>query len=122
MSGQPKHPSGPHEHGHSVYEPGEFLDAPAAETIDEREVSLARRFLNLRTIGSIVFGVAILFLLFRVVLNIDFGATWQRIAGANPIYLGLAFLAYYFGATPASFPTGKKVLFSLTCPVKRAPP
>lgn len=99
MDDKSHHPSGPHEHGHSVYEPGEFLDAPAAETIDEREVSLARRFLNLRTIGSIVFGVAILFLLFRVVLNIDFGATWQRIAGANPIYLGLAFLAYY-----ATFP------------------
>ena len=99
MSGQPTHPSGPHEHGHSVYEPGEFLDAPAAETIPEREVSLGRRFLNLRTIGSIAFGVAILFLLFGVVLKIDFGATWQRITGANPIFLALAVLAYY-----ATFP------------------
>ena len=49
----------PHEHGHSIYEPGEFLDAPASEPIPEREVSLARRFLNVRTIGSIVFGVAL---------------------------------------------------------------
>lgn len=95
----PLHPTGPHEHGHSVYEPGEFLDAPAAETIPEREVSLARRFLNLRTIGSIVFGLAILYFLFRVVLNIDFGATWQRITAANPVYLALALLAYY-----ATFP------------------
>jgi len=94
-----QHPAGPHEHGHSVYEPGEFLDAPAEEAIPEREVSLARRFLNLRTIGSIVFGVAILFLLFRVVLNIDFAATWARIAHANPWFLLLAFLLYY-----ATFP------------------
>ena len=65
--GQPpgQHPSGSHEHGHSVYEPGEFLDAPPEEAIPEPEVSLARRFLNLRTIGSIVFGVAMLALLLR---------------------------------------------------------
>jgi len=99
MTQPPEHPRGPHEHGHSVYEPGEFLDAPATETIPEREVSLARRFLNPRTIGSILFGLAILFLLFRVVLNIDFGATWDRITGANPVLLLLALLAYY-----ATFP------------------
>jgi uncharacterized protein (TIRG00374 family) len=93
------HPAGPHEHGHSVYEPGDFLDAPPGETIPDREVSLARRFLNLRTIGSIVFGLAILIFLFRVVLNIDFGATWAKIAGANPWLLLLAFVAYY-----ATFP------------------
>src|SRR5688572_14671332 len=40
-------------HGHSVYEPSEFLGAPAAEVIPESEVSLAQRFLNLRTIGSL---------------------------------------------------------------------
>lgn len=97
--GQTQHPTAPHEHGHSVYEPGEFLDAPPSETIPEREVSLARRFLNIRTIGSIVFGVAILFLLFRVVLNIDFGATWAQITGADPLMLLLALLAYY-----ATFP------------------
>jgi uncharacterized protein (TIRG00374 family) len=93
------HPTGPHEHGHSFYEPGEFLDAPAEEAIPEREVSLGRRFANVRTIGSIVFGVAVLFLLFRVVLNVDLAATWTHIAGANIGFLLLAFLAYY-----ATFP------------------
>ena len=93
------HPTGAHEHGHSVYEPGEFLDAPAGEAISEREVSLARRFLNVRTIGSIVFGVAILFLLFKVVLNINLAATWSQIAAANPLFLLLATLSYY-----ATFP------------------
>ena len=95
----PSHPGGPHEHGHSIYEPGEFLDAPPDEVIPEREVSLGRRFLNLRTIGSIVFGLAILFLLFRVVLNIDFAATWSRIASADARFLLLAFALYY-----ATFP------------------
>jgi uncharacterized protein (TIRG00374 family) len=99
--GQPPghHPSGSHEHGHSVYEPGEFLDAPPEEVIPEPEVSLARRFLNLRTIGSIVFGVAMLALLFKVVLNIDLGETWRQISGANPLFLLLATLSYY-----ATFP------------------
>ena len=95
----PHHPAGPHEHGHSVYEPEEFLGAPPEESIPDREVSLAQRFLNVRTIGSIVFGVLILVLLFQVVLKIDFGATWSQIATANPIFLLLATLAYY-----ATFP------------------
>lgn len=94
-----QHPTGEHEHGHSVYEPGEFLGAPPEEAIPEREVSLARRFLNLRTIGSIVFGVAMLVLLFKVVLNIDLGETWRQISTANPLFLLLATLAYY-----ATFP------------------
>jgi uncharacterized protein (TIRG00374 family) len=93
------HPTGEHEHGHSVYEPGEFLGAPPEEAIPEREVSLARRFLNLRTIGSILFGVAMLVLLFKVVLNIDLGETWRQISNANPLFLLLATLAYY-----ATFP------------------
>jgi len=97
MTGQ--HPGAPHQHGHSLYEPGEFLDAPPTEAIPEQEVSLARRFLNVRTIGSLVFGILMLFLLFRVVLNIDFGSTWSRIAHANVWFLLLALLAYY-----ATFP------------------
>src|SRR4029079_7997879 len=93
------HPSGSHEHGHSVSEPGEFLDAPLEEASPEPEVGLARRFLNLRTIGSIVFGVAMLALLFKVVLNIDLGETWRQISGANLLFLLLETLSYY-----ATFP------------------
>ena len=92
------HPAGPHEHGHSVYEPGEFLGAPPEEAIPEREVSLARRFLNVRTIGSIIFGLALVFLLSQQ-LKIDFGKTWAHITAANPLFLLLALLAYY-----ATFP------------------
>jgi glycosyltransferase 2 family protein len=90
-----QHPAGPHEHGHSVYEPGEFLDAPAEEAIPEREVSLVRRLLNLRTIGSIVFGLVLVFLLFRVILNVDFGSTFQLMKRANIGLLLAGLFAYY---------------------------
>ena len=82
-------------HGHSVYEPSEFLGASAADAIPESEVSLAERFLNLRTIGSLVFAVVILFLFFRVVLNIDFAATWGLIRGADAVLLLSALVVYY---------------------------
>ncbi len=79
---------------HGVYEPAEFLETGEPE-IAEREVSLARRFMNVRTIGSIVFAGLMLFLLFRFALNVDFGRTWQLITGANPLLLLVATFAYY---------------------------
>jgi uncharacterized protein (TIRG00374 family) len=91
----PEHPTGPHEHGHSVYEPGEFLDAPPEELIPEAEVALGRRFLNWRTIGSTVFALVLVFLLFRVVLNVDFGRTWQLVQTANVGLLLVGLVAYY---------------------------
>lgn len=91
----PSHPAEAHEHGHSVYEPSEFLGAPPSEAIPESEVSLARRFLNVRTIGSIVFALVLLFLFFRVVLNIDFAATWDLIREADRVLLLAAFAVYY---------------------------
>jgi len=89
-----------HEEGHdrdhhALYEATEFLDAPLDEPIPEREISLARRLANWRTIGSIVFAIALLFLLFRVVLRVDLGATLGLIANANPLFLLLALGAYY---------------------------
>ena len=80
---------------HGVYEPADFLDAAPDTPIPEREVSLARRFLNLRTIGSIVFAGLMLFLLFRFALNVDFGRTWRLITGANLLLLVVATVAYY---------------------------
>ncbi len=89
------HAAGPHEHGHSIYEAGEFLDAPPEEAIPEREVSLARRLLNLRTIGSIAFGLLLVFLLFRVILNVDFGRTFELMRSANVLLLLAGLVAYY---------------------------
>ncbi len=95
QGGQPLDPEADRPHGHSVYEPTDFLGTPASETIPESEVSLAQRFLNVRTIGSLVFALVLLFLFFRVVLGIDFGATIDLIRDANPALLLAAFVVYY---------------------------
>jgi glycosyltransferase 2 family protein len=65
------------------------------------EVSLRRRLLNVRTIASLLFGLFLLFLLFRLVFGEDFdwGQVIRLIGEANPGFLALAFLAYY-----ATFP------------------
>jgi uncharacterized protein (TIRG00374 family) len=92
---QPGLPTEAHPHGHAVYEATEFLGAPAEEAIPESEVSLTRRFLNVRTIGSLIFGVVLMGLLFRVVLGIDFGTTIDLIRSANPALLLAALVVYY---------------------------
>jgi uncharacterized protein (TIRG00374 family) len=67
----------------------------------EEQVSLRRRLLNVRTIGSLAFGLLLLFLLFRFVFGegFDWGEVVRHIGQANPAFLLLAFLAYY-----ATFP------------------
>ena len=92
----PRHPdSAPHSHeGGALYEASEFLDAPADEPIPEREVSLSRRVLNWRTIGSVIFAIALLILAFYT-LGVDLEATWQLILDADVTLLALAFVAYY---------------------------
>jgi uncharacterized protein (TIRG00374 family) len=120
------HPTGSHEHGHSLYEPGEFLDAPPDEVIPAREVSLARRLLNVRTIGSIVFGLVLVFLLFRVILNVDFGRAFELMRRANLWMLLAGLVAYYLTfplrslrwtlilrrvGTPVSYRAATEILF-----------
>jgi len=65
------------------------------------QVSLRRRLLNVRTIGSAVFGLVLLYLLSRVFFGPDFdwSEVWRLVTQANLGFLGLAFLAYY-----ATFP------------------
>ena len=67
----------------------------------EEQVSLRRRLLNVRTIGSIVFGLLLLFFLFRVAFGpgFDWGEVARLIGQANPAFLLLGLLAYY-----ATFP------------------
>ena len=73
----------------------------AARRSPSDQVSLRRRLLNVRTIGSLVFGLLLLFLLFRVVFgdNFDWGEVARLVGQANPVFLLLAFVAYY-----ATFP------------------
>jgi glycosyltransferase 2 family protein len=92
----PRHPTtGQHSHERSaVYEAAEFLDAPPDEQIPEPEVSLARRVLNWRTVGSLIFAVILLVLAFNT-LGVNLGSTLQLIAQANVGLLVLAFVVYY---------------------------
>jgi hypothetical protein len=64
-----------------------------------QHLSLVRRLRSVRTVGSIVFGIALLVLLFRVVLDIDFTETGSVLVGADLGLLALGWLAYY-----ATFP------------------
>jgi uncharacterized protein (TIRG00374 family) len=66
---------------------------PEAEVLEEG-VSLKRRVLNWKTIGSVVFALVVLALAFRT-LGVNLGATLELIAGANVGFLLLAFVAYY---------------------------
>ena len=72
----------------------------APEPLDDG-ISLRRRMLNVRTIGSLLFGLLLLFLLSRVVFgeNFDWGEVGRLIGQADLGFLALAFLAYY-----ATFP------------------
>jgi uncharacterized protein (TIRG00374 family) len=67
----------------------------------EEQVSLRRRILNVRTIGSLLFGALLLYLVSRVLFGpgFDWGEVGRLIGQANPGFLALAFLAYY-----ATFP------------------
>jgi len=83
-----------HDHSDHLYEAAEYLDAGPDEQIPEREVSLARRVLNWKTIASVAFAAILLALAFRT-LGVNLGRTLGLIAGANPAFLLLAFVAYY---------------------------
>jgi len=77
-------------------------EAPDEEVAELRDqVSLRRRMLNVRTIGSLLFGLLLLFLLSRVLLGPDFdwGEVARLVGQADIGFLLLAFGAYY-----ATFP------------------
>lgn len=67
----------------------------------EAQVSLRDRLLNVRTIGSLLFGLLLLYFLSRIVFGDDFdwGEVARLVGQADVGFLALAFLAYY-----ATFP------------------
>jgi len=80
------------------------LTQPISQDGDEvslDQVSLRRRLLNVRTIGSLLFGLLLLYFLSRVIFGDDFdwGEVARLVGEADPGFLVLAFLAYY-----ATFP------------------
>ncbi len=72
------------------------LDFPdhVPDPIPERDVTLARRLLNWRTIGSLVFAVALVVLLV-IAVGDRIGETLHAISHANPLFLVAAFAVYY---------------------------
>jgi glycosyltransferase 2 family protein len=86
-------------------DPKPHAPEPEAEDVVVAELrdraSLRRRILNVRTIGSLLFGLLLLYLLSRVLFSEDFD--WSEVARlvgqADPGFLLLAFVAYY-----ATFP------------------
>jgi uncharacterized protein (TIRG00374 family) len=80
------------------------VTAPTNGTGDEislDQVSLRRRLLNVRTIGSLLFGLLLLYFLARVVFgdNFDWSEVARLVGRADVGFLALAFVAYY-----ATFP------------------
>lgn len=67
--------------------------APSEEEKVE-EISLRRRFFNIRTLLSFVVAFGLLFLVFER-LDVDFSSTWAMITGCNPLFYILAFVSYY---------------------------
>lgn len=65
---------------------------PQGERVEE--ISLRRRFLNVRTLFSFVVAFGLLFLVFES-LNVDFSSTWATIRSCSPLFYALAFLSYY---------------------------
>ena len=73
-------------------------EIPPENREQTEEISLRRRFLNIRTLISFALAIAILyFVLTR--LDIDFTATWETIKSCSPYLYLLAFISYY-----ATFP------------------
>lgn len=60
----------------------------------ERSISLGERMRSPQTIASFIVAFAIIAVVFWR-LDIDFADVWRQIRNANPLYLALAFGAYY---------------------------
>ena len=108
----PEHPTGPHEHGHSIYEPGEFLDAPPDEAIPESRgqpaaapAELAHHRLDRLRAGPASSSCS------ASSSNVDFGEHLD--AGphrANPAFL----LAAFVGVLP-DLPAAQPALVAASC-------
>lgn len=72
------------------------MDTQSNPTGEEKveEISLARRFLNYRTLISFVVAIGLVVLLFER-LDVNLGATWSMITSCNPLFYALAFVCHY---------------------------
>jgi uncharacterized protein (TIRG00374 family) len=79
-------------------QPAKASQAPEPDVADngpsERSISIGERMRSPQTIASFVVAFAIILLVFWR-LDINFADVWSQIRNANPVYLAIAFLAYY---------------------------
>src|SRR3972149_3360972 len=70
------------------------LNADTQQIEPVQEVSLGKRFFNIRTGASFVIAFAILFFLLTR-LDVDTAAIWENVRRSNPLFYALAFVVYY---------------------------
>ena len=56
---------------------------------------LGRRIFSLRNVASFLLAVAVLYLMYREFLGVDWGETWASMRGANAGLFALAFVVFY---------------------------
>ena len=56
---------------------------------------LGRRVFSLRNVASFLLAVAVLYLVYREFLGVDWGEVWASVRGASPVLFALAFLIFY---------------------------
>jgi len=56
---------------------------------------LGRRVFSLRNVASFLLAVAVLYLVYREFLGVDWGEVWASVRGARPVLFALAFLIFY---------------------------
>src|SRR5919112_4179 len=56
---------------------------------------LRRRIFSVRNVASFLLAVAVLYLVYRQFLGLDWGETWASVSGANAWFFALAFLVFY---------------------------
>jgi uncharacterized protein (TIRG00374 family) len=59
------------------------------------ESPLGRRIFSVRNVASFLLAVAVLYLVYRQFLGLDWGETWASVSGANAWFFALAFLIFY---------------------------
>ncbi|MDQ4127218.1 MAG: flippase-like domain-containing protein, partial [Actinomycetota bacterium] len=66
---------------------------PAQDT--EGAPPLGRRIFSVRNVASFLLAVAVLYLMYREFLEVDWSETWASVQGANAWFFALAFAVFY---------------------------
>jgi glycosyltransferase 2 family protein len=67
----------------------------ASESDEARGTPLGGRVFRPRNVASFLLALAVLYLVYRQFLGLDWGETWASVSGANPGLFALAFVVFY---------------------------